>query len=60
MLMVIICYRERMYSNQPKKETHRSESRRVTYAKLLVSGHITLLVLMCDNMHVILPTKEVH
>ena len=24
MLMVIICYREGIYSNQPKKQTHRS------------------------------------
>lgn len=60
--MVIVCYREGIYSDQPKKETHMSESKRVADAKLLLfsSGHITLLVLMCDNMQGILPTKEVH
>ena len=61
--MVIVCYREGIYSDQPKKETHRSESyRRVADAKLLLfsSGHITLSVLTCDDIQGILPTKEVH
>lgn len=45
--MVIVCYREGIYSDRPKEKINRSEPRRATDIKFLFSsGHITLLVLM--------------